>query len=106
MSNGGRHGATSEGPQIVLPPQASYLAAQGLLGINLGRFRNRQRIISRVTTSTAIKNIFYTNHYGETMLSVYSDIQGEKGFVAVFSANYFPNAQIVLEWAREDGGGN
>jgi hypothetical protein len=30
----------------------------------------------------------------------------EKGFVAVFSANYFPNAQIVLEWAREDGGGN
>jgi hypothetical protein len=30
----------------------------------------------------------------------------EKGFVAVFSANTFPNAQIVLEWAREDGGGN
>jgi hypothetical protein len=30
----------------------------------------------------------------------------EKGFVAEFSANYFPNAQIVLEWAREDGGGN
>ena len=30
----------------------------------------------------------------------------EKGFVAVFSANYFPNAQIVLEWAREDGGSN
>ena len=30
----------------------------------------------------------------------------EKGFVAVFSANYFPDAQIVLEWAREDGGGN
>jgi len=40
------------------------------------------------------------------MLSVYSDVQGEKGFVAVFSANYFPNAQIVLEWAREDGGSN
>ncbi len=30
----------------------------------------------------------------------------DRGFVAVFSANYFPNAQIVLEWAREDGGGN
>ena len=24
----------------------------------------------------------------------------EKGFVAAFSANYFPNAQIVLEWAK------
>jgi hypothetical protein len=30
----------------------------------------------------------------------------EKGFVAVFSAGYFQNAQIVLEWAREDLGGN
>jgi hypothetical protein len=30
----------------------------------------------------------------------------DKGFVAVFSANYFPDAQIVLEWVREDGGGN
>ena len=30
----------------------------------------------------------------------------EAGFVAVFSANYFPNSQIVLEWARVDGGGN
>jgi hypothetical protein len=30
----------------------------------------------------------------------------EEGFLAVFSANYFPNAQIILEWAREDGGGN
>ncbi len=30
----------------------------------------------------------------------------KKGFLAVFSANYFPNAQIVLEWAREEGGGN
>jgi hypothetical protein len=29
-----------------------------------------------------------------------------KGFIAVFSASYFPDAQIVLEWAREDGGGN
>jgi hypothetical protein len=28
------------------------------------------------------------------------------GFVAVFSANYFPDAQIVLEWARAEGGGN
>jgi hypothetical protein len=29
-----------------------------------------------------------------------------KGFLAVFSAGYFPEAQIVLEWVREDGGGN
>ena len=29
-----------------------------------------------------------------------------KGFLAVFSASYFPDAQIVLEWAREDGGGD
>lgn len=30
----------------------------------------------------------------------------EQGFVAVFSAGYFPDARIVLEWAREEGGGN
>jgi hypothetical protein len=30
----------------------------------------------------------------------------DRGFVAVFSASYFPDAQIVLEWAREEGGGN
>lgn len=24
----------------------------------------------------------------------------------VFSAGYFPDAHIVLEWAREEGGGN
>jgi len=30
----------------------------------------------------------------------------DRGFIAVFSADYFPDAQIVLEWAREDGGGN
>lgn len=30
----------------------------------------------------------------------------DRGFLAVFSANYFPDAQIVLEWQREDGGGN
>jgi hypothetical protein len=29
-----------------------------------------------------------------------------KGFLAVFSASYFPDAQIVLEWVREHGGGN
>jgi hypothetical protein len=29
-----------------------------------------------------------------------------EGFIAVFSAGYFPDAQIVLEWVREDGGGN
>ena len=30
----------------------------------------------------------------------------DRGFLAIFSAGYFPDAQIVLEWAREDGGGN
>jgi hypothetical protein len=30
----------------------------------------------------------------------------DKGFLAVFSASYFPDAQIVLEWARTDRGGN
>ena len=30
----------------------------------------------------------------------------ERGFLAVFSAGYFPDAQIVLDWVREDGGGN
>jgi hypothetical protein len=30
----------------------------------------------------------------------------DKGFVAVFSATNFPNAQIVLEWVREEIGGN
>src|SRR6266550_4638693 len=29
-----------------------------------------------------------------------------RGFLAVFSAGYFPDAQIVLEWVREEGGGN
>jgi len=29
-----------------------------------------------------------------------------QGFVAVFSASYFPDAQIVLEWVKEEGGGN
>jgi hypothetical protein len=30
----------------------------------------------------------------------------KKGFVAVFSAGYFPDAQIVLESVREEGAGN
>jgi hypothetical protein len=30
----------------------------------------------------------------------------DKGFVAVFSADYFPDAQIVVEWVRAEGGGN
>ena len=30
----------------------------------------------------------------------------DRGFIAVFSASYFPDVQIVLEWAREDSGGN
>ncbi|CAN5478821.1 hypothetical protein BH11PLA2_BH11PLA2_47610 [soil metagenome] len=29
-----------------------------------------------------------------------------QGFLAVFSASYFPDAKIVLEWLREEGGGN
>src|SRR5471030_755538 len=29
-----------------------------------------------------------------------------RGFLAVFSSNYFPDEQIVLEWLREEGGGN
>ena len=29
-----------------------------------------------------------------------------EGFLAVFSAGYFPDAEIVLEWVRESGGGN
>jgi hypothetical protein len=29
-----------------------------------------------------------------------------RGFIAVFSASYFPDAQIVLEWVRQEGGGN
>lgn len=36
-----------------------------------------------------------------------ADIPNAKnGFIAVFSAGYFPDATIVLEWLREDGGGN
>jgi hypothetical protein len=30
----------------------------------------------------------------------------DRGFLTVFSAGQFPGAQIVLEWAREEGGGN
>lgn len=30
----------------------------------------------------------------------------DKGFLAIFSADYFPGAQITLEWMREEGGGN
>ena len=29
-----------------------------------------------------------------------------QGFIAVFSAGYFPDAKIILEWVREEGGGN
>jgi hypothetical protein len=32
--------------------------------------------------------------------------KADQGFLAVFSAGYFPDAQIVLEWVREEGGGN
>jgi hypothetical protein len=30
----------------------------------------------------------------------------KEGFLAVSSACYFPDSQIVLEWVREEGGGN
>jgi hypothetical protein len=30
----------------------------------------------------------------------------EKGFVALFSKDPFPSAQLCLEWVREEGGGN
>jgi len=30
----------------------------------------------------------------------------DQGFLAVFSADYFPDAQVVLEWVRQEGGGN
>jgi hypothetical protein len=30
----------------------------------------------------------------------------DKGFLAIFSASYFPDMQIALEWVREDFGGN
>ena len=33
-------------------------------------------------------------------------LNANRGFLAVFSASYFPDAQIVLECAREEGGGN
>ena len=44
----------------------------------------------------------------DTMIDVATAhiLNADRGFVAVFSASYFPDAQIVLEWAREDGGGN
>lgn len=28
------------------------------------------------------------------------------GFLMVFSASYFPDAQITVDWVREEGGGN
>jgi hypothetical protein len=30
----------------------------------------------------------------------------DRGFLAVFSAGHFPGAQIVLDWVREESGGN
>jgi hypothetical protein len=30
----------------------------------------------------------------------------EEGFLAVFSAGYFPDATVVLDWVREEGGGH
>ena len=29
----------------------------------------------------------------------------DRGFLPVFSSGYFPDAQIVLDWVREEGGG-
>ena len=44
----------------------------------------------------------------DTMIDVATaDIpNANQGFLAVFSASYFPDAQIVLEWVKEDGSGN
>ena len=33
-------------------------------------------------------------------------LNADRGFLAVFSASYFPDAQIVVEWVKADGGGN
>ncbi len=30
----------------------------------------------------------------------------DRGFLAVFSAGYFPDAQILLDWVRSEGGGD
>src|SRR5579863_8312 len=30
----------------------------------------------------------------------------DNGFLAIFSASYFPDAQIVLDWKQADGSGN
>jgi hypothetical protein len=30
----------------------------------------------------------------------------DREFLAFFSTSYFPDAQIMLQWVREDGGGN
>lgn len=30
----------------------------------------------------------------------------KQGFIMVFSAGYFPDGKIVLDWTREEGGGN
>lgn len=32
--------------------------------------------------------------------------RAEQRFLAVFSGTYFPDAGIVLDWVREEGGGN
>lgn len=44
----------------------------------------------------------------DTMIDVATDHlpKAQESFLAVFSASYFPDAQIVLECVREEGGGN
>jgi hypothetical protein len=44
----------------------------------------------------------------DTMIDVATALipNADKGFLAVFSASYFPSADIVLDWVREEGGGN
>lgn len=44
----------------------------------------------------------------DTMIDVATEHleKPEEGFVLLFSGEYFPTAQIKLDWVREDGGGN
>jgi hypothetical protein len=44
----------------------------------------------------------------DTMIDVATEHipNADRGFLAVFSACRFPGARIVLDWVREEGGGN
>jgi hypothetical protein len=58
--------------------------------------------VQRVETEHELHGTNYARRVVAT-----SHIQNaERGFLAVFSASKFPGAQIVLNWIREEGGGN